>query len=142
MTSPDDKLDPSKVIPYFRVVPRESALLHNSEVLPSEVVSNLIDQANEDEMAVTECICRKSARIHGKNCSAPVEDQCLFFGGFAVSVVENRRRTPLTREEAGNKYHVGLGPWTGQSRPSANDHPLVFCSCCTCCCAALKSLNT
>jgi Na+-translocating ferredoxin:NAD+ oxidoreductase subunit B len=138
MTPVDDKSAPKDLIPYFRVVPRESALSNVSEVLPSEVVSHLIEQANEDELAVTECICRKSARIHGKNCSAPVEDQCLFFGGFAVTIVEIDAGRRITKAEAQKRVkrarELGL-----VHQASANAHPLVICSCCTCCCGALKS---
>jgi Na+-translocating ferredoxin:NAD+ oxidoreductase subunit B len=129
---------PKDLIPYFRVVPRESALSNTTEVLPSEIVSHLIEQADDNEIAVTECICRKTARIHGKNCSAPVEDQCLFLGGFAVTVVEIGAGRRVTKEEA--KKRIKRAQELGLvHQASANAHPLVICSCCTCCCAALKS---
>jgi Na+-translocating ferredoxin:NAD+ oxidoreductase subunit B len=138
MTPPEEKSAPTKLIPYFRVVPRESALPYNSQVLPSEVVSHLIEQANEDELAVTECICRKTARIHGDTCFAPVEDQCLFFGGFAVTIVEIGGGRRITKEEA--KKRIQRAKELGLvHQASANAHPLVICSCCTCHCAALKS---
>src|SRR4030043_717810 len=66
----DNKYQPTELIPHFRVIPRESAIPLYSEVLPSEIVSSLIDQAEDDEIAVTECICRKIAKINGKGCSA------------------------------------------------------------------------
>ncbi|MBN1190390.1 MAG: 4Fe-4S dicluster domain-containing protein [Dehalococcoidales bacterium] len=138
MIPPDDKSAPAELIPYFRVVPRESALPYNSEVLPSEIVSHLIEQANEDELAVTECICRKTARIEGKGCSAPIEDQCLFMGGFAVTIVEIGAGRRISKEEAKKRIirakELGL-----VHQASSNARPLVICSCCTCCCAALKS---
>jgi Na+-translocating ferredoxin:NAD+ oxidoreductase subunit B len=138
MTPPDEAHEPTELIPYFRIVPRESALSNSSEVLPSEIVSHLIEQANEDELAVTECICRKSARIHGDSCFAPVEDQCLFFGGFAVTVVEIGAGRRITKEEA--KKRIQKAKELGLvHQASANAHPLVICSCCTCHCAALKS---
>ncbi len=138
MTPAAAKPEPADVIPYFRVVPREAALSNSSEVLPSEVVSHLIEQADENELAVTECICRKSAKIHGRGCNAPVEDQCLFFGGFAVAIVELNAGRRISKEEAKAKIkraqELGL-----VHQASANAHPLVICSCCTCCCAALGS---
>jgi Na+-translocating ferredoxin:NAD+ oxidoreductase subunit B len=138
MTPPDDSSSPAPLIPYFRIVPRESALAYGSQVLPSEIVSHLIEQANEDELAVTECICRKSARIHGDTCFAPVEDQCLFFGGFAVTVVEIGAGRRITKEEA--KKRIQRAKELGLvHQASANARPLVICSCCTCHCAALKS---
>ena len=133
-----EKNEPTDVIPYFRVVPRESALSNSSEVLPSEIVSHMIEQADENELAVTECICRKSAKIHGRGCSAPVDDQCLFFGGFAVAIVELNAGRHVTKEEA--KMRIKRAQELGLvHQASANAHPLVICSCCTCCCAALGS---
>jgi electron transport complex protein RnfB len=138
MNPPDDKNEPRDIIPYFRVVPRESAIPNNTEVLPSEIVSHLIDQADDNELAVADCICRKTARIHGKNCSAPVEEQCLFFGAFAVSIVELDAGRRTTKEEA--KKRIKKAQELGLvHQASANAHPLVICSCCTCCCAALGS---
>jgi Na+-translocating ferredoxin:NAD+ oxidoreductase subunit B len=138
MRPADDKPAPKDLIPYFRVVPRESAISNSSEVLPSEIVSHMIEQANEDELAVTECICRKSARIRGDSCFAPVEDQCLFFGGFAVAVVEIGAGRRISKADAQKRIkraqELGL-----VHQASANAHPLVICSCCTCHCAALKS---
>jgi len=139
MTPQDEKSAPEKLIPYFRVIPRESALSNDSQVLPSEIVSHLIEQADENEMAVTECICRKTARIHGDTCRAPVEDQCLFFGGFAVAIIEIGAGRRITKEEA--KQRIKRAQELGLvHQASANAHPLVICSCCTCHCAALKSL--
>jgi len=136
MTPAPEKPETGDVIPYFRIVPRESALSNNSEVLPSEIVSHLIEQADENELAVTECICRKSAKIHGKGCNAPVEDQCLFFGGFAVAIVELNAGRRITKAEA--KTRIKRAQELGLvHQASANAHPLVICSCCTCCCAAL-----
>ena len=137
-TSPDDEPEPTDLIPYFRVVPRESALAGNNEVLPSEMVSYLIEQAKDDEIAVTECICRKTSKILGKTCYAPVEDQCLFLGAFAVTIVEIDAGRRVTKEEAKQKIkraqELGL-----VHQATANAQPLVICSCCTCCCAALKA---
>ena len=133
-----EKNMPKDLIPYFRVVPREGALSNNSEVLPSEIVSHMIEQVDDNELAVTECICRKTARIHGENCSAPVEDQCLFLGAFAVTIVELNAGRRITKEDA--KKRVKRAQELGLvHQASANAYPLVICSCCTCCCAALKS---
>jgi electron transport complex protein RnfB len=135
----DQQYPPEKLIPHFRVIPRESALPYNSEVLPSEIVSHLIEQANEDEIAVTECICRKMEKIRGRGCSAPVEDQCLFLGAFAATIVEIDAGRRITKEEAQKRIkraqELGLVHQT-----NVNAQPLAICSCCTCCCGTLKPL--
>ncbi len=135
----DANYTPSELIPHFRVIPRESAISNISEVLPSEIVSRLIDQADENELAVTECLCRKKAKIYGRGCSAPVEDQCLFLGAFAVTIVEINAGRKVTKEEAKKRIkraqELGLVHQT-----NANARPLAICSCCTCCCGTLKPL--
>jgi len=103
------------------------------------MVSQLIDQAADGEIATTECICRKIAKINGGGCSAPVEDQCLFLGAFAVTIVELQAGRPISKEEAKTKIRraqeLGLVHQT-----NANARPLTICSCCTCCCGTLKPL--
>ncbi len=135
----DQEYQPTELIPHFRVVPRESALPYNTEVLPSEIVSHLIERADDDEIAVTECLCRKMEKINGRGCSAPVEDQCLFLGGFATAIVELDAGRRITKEEAMKKIQrardLGL-----VHQANANARPLTICSCCTCCCGTLRPL--
>lgn len=135
----DHDRDPASLIPHFRVIPREGALPATGEVLPSEVVSQLIDRASEDELAVTECICRKSEKIHGRGCSAPIEDQCLFLGAFATTIVELNAGRRVTKDEA--KERVRRAQDLGLiHQANANGRPLAICSCCTCCCGTLRPL--
>jgi len=135
----DQDYQPTELIPHFRVLPREAAIPSTSQVLPTEVVSCLIDAADENEIAVTECICRKIAKINGEGCSAPVEDQCLFFGAFAVTIVELGAGKAITKDEAKRRIRrardLGL-----VHQANANARPLAICSCCTCCCGTLKPL--
>ena len=135
----DQQYQPTELIPHFRVIPRESAIPHDSEVLPSEIVSYLIEQADDSEIAVTECICRKMAKIHGRGCSAPVEDQCLFLGAFATTAIEIGAGRRITKGEAERRIkrarELGLVHQT-----NANARPLTICSCCTCCCGTLRPL--
>lgn len=135
----DQDYQPTELIPHFRVVPRESSLPYNSEVLPSEIVSHIIEQANDNEIAVTECLCRKMEKIRGRGCSAPIEDQCIFLGAFATTIVELDAGRFITKEEAQQKVKMardlGLVHQT-----NVNARPLAICSCCTCCCGTLKPL--
>ena len=135
----DQQYQPTELIPHFRVIPRESALPYTSQVLPSEMVSSLIEQADDDEIAVTECLCRKMEKINGRGCSAPIEDQCLFLGAFATTIVELDAGRRITKEEAKNRIkraqELGL-----VHQANANARPLTICSCCTCCCGTLRPL--
>jgi ferredoxin len=127
------------LIPHFRVIPREAAIPYNSEVLPSEIVSHLIEQSDENEIAVTECICRKMAKVQGKGCSAPIDDQCLFLGAFATTIIEMDAGRQVTKEEA--KKRIKRAQELGLvHQANANARPLTICSCCTCCCGTLRPL--
>jgi ferredoxin len=139
MSPIDEKYEPTELIPHFRVIPREAAIPFNTEVLPSEIVSYLIEQANDDEIAVTECICRKMEKIRGKGCNAPMEDQCLFLGAFATTIVEIEAGHRITKAEAKKiiKRAQDLGL---VHQANANARPLAICNCCTCCCGTLKPL--
>ena len=135
----DQDYEPTELIPHFRVIPRESAIPYDSEVLPSEIVSHLIEQADDNEIVVTECICRKIARINEKGCNAPIEDQCLFLGAFATTVVEINAGRRITKEEA--KKRIKRAREYGLvHQANANARPLAICSCCTCCCGTSRPL--
>jgi Na+-translocating ferredoxin:NAD+ oxidoreductase subunit B len=135
----DANYQPTDLIPHFRVIPRETAIPSTSEVLSSEIVSHLIDQADDNELAVTECICRKIAKIEGKGCSAPIDDQCLFLGAFAVTAVEIKAARRVTKAEA--KKRIKRAQELGLvHQANANARPLAVCSCCTCCCGTLRPL--
>jgi Na+-translocating ferredoxin:NAD+ oxidoreductase subunit B len=135
----DQQYEPTELIPHYRVIPRESAIPNTTEVLPSEVVSHLIEQADDNEIAVTECLCRKMEKIHGRGCSAPIDDQCLFLGAFATTIVEINAGRRISKEDAKKRIKraqdLGLVHQT-----NANARPLAICSCCTCCCGTLRPL--
>jgi Na+-translocating ferredoxin:NAD+ oxidoreductase subunit B len=135
----DHQYAPTELIPHYRVVPRELALSNTSEILPSEVVSHLIEQADDNEIAVTECLCRKIEKINGRGCSAPIEDQCLFLGAFATTIVEINAGRRISKQEAMKRIKraqdLGL-----VHQANANARPLAICSCCTCCCGTLRPL--
>jgi Na+-translocating ferredoxin:NAD+ oxidoreductase subunit B len=139
MTPLDHTKEPTELIPHFRVIPREAALPATGTVLPSETVSLLIDQAADGELAVTECICRKTEKLHGRGCHAPIEDQCLFLGAFATTILELGAGRTITKDEAKQKIkkaqELGL-----IHQANANARPLAICSCCTCCCGTLRPL--
>lgn len=135
----DGNYPPTELIPHFRVIPRESAIPSSSEVLPSEIVSRLIEQADDNEIATAECICRKKEKILGRGCSAPIEDQCLFLGAFAVTAVEIKAGRRITKDEA--KKRIKRAQELGLvHQANANARPLTICSCCTCCCGTLRPL--
>ncbi len=51
------------------------------------------------KIAVTECICRKEARLNGEGCDYPLET-CLSFGAAAEYYIENGMGREITADEA------------------------------------------
>jgi NAD-dependent dihydropyrimidine dehydrogenase PreA subunit len=78
-------------------------------------------------------------KIQGRGCSAPIEDQCLFLGAFAVTAIEINAGRRITKEEAKKRIkkaqELGLVHQT-----NVNARPLAICSCCTCCCGTMRQL--
>ena len=127
-----------EMLPYLRVVPRESGLPFDTEVMPAEIVSHIIDHAGENGIAIAECLCRKIKIVSGGTCSldAPL-DQCLFFEPFAQAAIEAGVAKPISKAEAheivkrARKY--GL-----VHQAATAEHTRVLCSCCPDCCGALR----
>ncbi len=55
--------------PWLRVIPRERAIPYNLEVLPSELMSHIIEDSDEEAIAALECMHRTSAHLEGKGCA-------------------------------------------------------------------------
>ena len=127
-------------LPYLRVIPRESALPKDSDILPEETVSYIINEFGDKGLATAECLCRKLRGTMGGECAleGPVA-QCIFLHPFAQAAIEAGVAEPITKEEAfklvDRARELGLvhqGATAKQSR--------ILCSCCPDCCPALMSL--
>lgn len=131
-----------EMLPYFRVVPRESALPSDCEIYPSESISYMINHHGDNGIAVAECICRKLSANLGSSCerNGPLE-QCLFFQPFAQAAVEAGVARSITKAEAfeiiDRAREHGL---IHQAYSSA--HPKTICSCCPDCCAPIQGLKS
>lgn len=126
---------------YFRVVPRESALPHDCEILPGESISYLINHAGEDGLAVTKCICRHMKQVMGGSCDhdGPIE-QCLFLQPFAKAAVDAGVARPITKAEAFELMDKAGKHGLVHEAHSAT-HPKVICSCCPDCCFPIQALR-
>lgn len=91
------------------------------------------------KIAVTECICRKEAKLNGEGCNYPLET-CLSFGAAAEYYIENGLGREITAEEAikiieeadkAGLVHAGVN----------SKHLSNICNCCPCCCASMKGIT-
>lgn len=117
--------------PMMRVVPVERDLEAQTEVLPYESASELIEQ--QTYIAVTNCACRVSVGA----CDRPI-DVCLIFGSPAKFLVRRERAREITKEEAlavlRRAEEAGLVHTTNNS----TDRATLICNCCPCCCTILR----
>ena len=121
-------------IPGFKVLPVEETIQVDTVLYPYHKLKESIKQARK--IAVTECICRKEARLTGEGCNYPLET-CLSFGAAAEYYIENGIGREITPEEAikiieeadkAGLVHAGVN----------SKHLSNICNCCPCCCASMK----
>jgi Na+-translocating ferredoxin:NAD+ oxidoreductase subunit B len=120
--------------PWNRIIPVEEALNEEFEILPFEVASQMIAQA--ENIAVANCPCR----ITAGNCEKPL-DVCLSFDGAARYLTERgiarsssleNALDILKKSEKAGLVHTG----------SNNAGKLLFlCNCCPCCCHFLRLIT-
>jgi ferredoxin len=124
-------------IPGFKVLPVEETIQVDTVLYPYHKLKESIKQARK--IAVTECICRKEARLTGEGCNYPLET-CLSFGAAAEYYIENGMGREITPDEAikiieeadkAGLVHAGVN----------SKHLSNICNCCPCCCASMKGIT-
>ncbi|MBW2366169.1 MAG: 4Fe-4S binding protein [Deltaproteobacteria bacterium] len=125
-------------MPLMRVIPIDTSLKDNSEVLPFDVIRPMVEATTYQ--AVAHCPCRLNARYRDKGCDYSTEN-CLHFGSMGRYMVEHGLAREINKEE------------TLEILKSADDEGLVhiinnmeghvdtICNCCGCCCAFLVPIN-
>lgn len=124
-------------IPGFKVLPIEETIEANTVLYPYHKLKESIKEARK--ISVTDCICRKEARLTGEGCDYPLET-CLSFGAAAEYYIENGLGREITGEEAikiieeadeAGLVHAGVN----------SKHLSNICNCCPCCCASMKGMT-
>lgn len=118
----------------LRVIPVGSALSIKSEVATYNNIRDLVRE--QDNIAVTECICAKEQGILGNECYKPIET-CIAFGDFAQYYVDNNMGRKISTDEAfkllDRAEEIGL-----VLQPTNTQEIAAVCCCCTCCCPYLR----
>ncbi len=124
-------------VPGFKVLPIEETIQANTALVPFQRLKESIREARK--IAVSDCICRKEARLTGKGCQFPIET-CLSFGVAAEYYIENNLGREITAEEAINI--VEEADKAGLVHAGVNvKHLSNICNCCPCCCASMKGIT-
>jgi ferredoxin len=122
----------------MRVVPVNASIEERGEVLPHELVAELVRNGG-GQYAVANCICRQERKMAGEGCGRPMES-CLSLGTAADYITRSGRGRAITREETLDILR--RADEAGLVLHAANARSAVFlCTCCGCCCAVLRSLK-
>jgi Pyruvate/2-oxoacid:ferredoxin oxidoreductase delta subunit len=121
--------------PVLRVVPINVSIEPNSQILASDDVRNLIDQAQN--IAVTKCSCRA---IDGA-CGQPVE-VCLQLDRAADYAIERGTGRKLSREEAVSMLEMCEEQGLVHVAENKQGVGHVICNCCSDCCINWTSMRT
>jgi ferredoxin len=119
--------------PTMRVIPIDTALTPDQQVLPFEDVRDIVEKAKT--VAVVPCPCRVSAQ----KCDKPRE-VCMQLNRGADYAIERGTGRQITKEEAiqilRESQAAGLVHMTTNTKHA--DH--VICNCCGCCCIMIPVL--
>jgi len=121
-------------MPLARVISVEQTIEPHIEVLPYEVLSDMLDRV--ETFALAQCACRVSVGA----CDQP-RDVCLIFGKTAQFLIDRQIAQEITRDQADDivrrSEEAGLVHTTNNSQDRVN----FVCNCCPCCCTILRGLT-
>jgi len=124
-------------VPGFKVIPIEETIEPNTTLYPYHKLKESIKNARV--ISVTDCICRKEAKLNGEGCDYPIET-CLSFGVAAEYYIENGIGRKISVDEA--IRIIEEADKAGLVHAGANSkHLSNICNCCPCCCASMKGIT-
>lgn len=120
--------------PQMRVIPIQETINMTSEVLPYEIVSDMISRAQV--ISLTNCACRVSKGA----CDKPLE-VCFSFDDMARFLVERDRARFIDKAEALKVLKFAEDEGLVHTINNSQDKPGVICNCCSCCCTLLRGIT-
>lgn len=122
-----------------RFLPSTETVSGNPLALPSDRLEVVFDRY--DRFAVGNCQCRMTMDVLGKGCGKPLEN-CIVMGDWAASAIRKGRMREISKKSALERkaeaeYH-GLTSWIMNVESTRGQ---VSCSCCGCCCHAMRLVN-
>ncbi|NVM38221.1 MAG: 4Fe-4S binding protein [Candidatus Lokiarchaeota archaeon] len=124
----------------MRTIPVGVSVDHSVEIGNFDDITKLIESM-EGPIVIQNCICRQASHALGKSCLATSRlETCMGFGSFAKMYIDLGWGREITKEEAidilKRNEEEGL-----IFQPSNSQKPDFICSCCGCCCEALRTLK-
>ncbi|NLV15977.1 MAG: 4Fe-4S binding protein [Syntrophomonadaceae bacterium] len=120
--------------PQMRVVAVNETIPMVSEIIPFEIVSDMISRARS--ISITNCACRVSVNA----CDKPLET-CFSFDDMADFLVERDRARFIDKDEAVKVLKMSEEAGLVHAINNSEDKLGVICNCCGCCCTLLRGLT-
>lgn len=121
----------------MRTIPVHKSLEARVVTLPYERIDDLV--GGVQRIGVTQCICRRKARVAGGECIAP-DETCIVFDEWAEFYANTGRGRLISRDELAGI--LGLSDELGLVlQPSNSREPSFLCCCCSCCCGVLRGIK-
>ncbi len=131
-----------KDLRFGRIIPIEQSLERSPGIsvmaLPSDRYSEMVDR-NKSFALVNVCSCRHEAELLGKGCGKP-KDVCSAMGWLADLIIEKGMGRRVSKEEF-IETKVRAAEAGLVNLVDNLENPLQVCSCCGCCCGALRILG-
>lgn len=128
------------IAPLVRYLPTQGNASKLQSACPTEKLEEMLEPY--DDFAVAHCQCRVATSLADRGCGKPTEN-CVMMGPMAKKVIEKGVMRRIDKEEviAVKKLaeEHGCITWmiNGQNAKEGNNS----CSCCGCCCHALRTIT-
>ncbi len=131
-----------KDLRFGRIIPIQQSLDHSPGIsvmaLPTDKFLETVDRNNSFAL-VNVCSCRHEADLLGKGCGKP-KDVCSAMGRLADLVVDKGMGRRVSKEEF-LEAKIRAADAGLVNMVDNLENPLQVCSCCGCCCGALRLLS-
>ncbi|OHD66001.1 MAG: hypothetical protein A2176_09525 [Spirochaetes bacterium RBG_13_51_14] len=133
----------SRPINAIRNIPVQQAVDSKNIIADTDLISEMIDSHKNFAVFHT-CPCRHSMHLTGHACSrASPQDGCLTFGDYSLGIASEGNGRSVSKKEmydiVAERRDKNLVFFTSNVLPSS---PTAICTCCDCCCRALKIHNS
>jgi len=125
-------------MPLMRVIPIDTSLKDNSEVLPFDIIKPMLETTTYQ--AVAHCPCRLNAKYQNEGCDYSTEN-CLHFGSMGRYMVEHGLARKITKDETLEILKAADDEGLVHIINNMEGHVDTICNCCGCCCAFLVPIN-
>lgn len=126
--------------PWVRYLPADAALPLLPRACPADRLEEILEEYGD--FALGDCQCRAAMNLAGRGCGRPLEN-CVAMGSTARILVARGLMRPVDRREvlARKRDAEAAGCVTWIARGTGASPGTSSCSCCGCCCHALRTVT-